>query len=233
VDTRRSFRHHLGEDPANETLPRTRWDEAFEVSWLLGTQYQVGVIPGTAGFAAVVAGLGEAMRDRGIQELERLWSFRPSSGAECVVAGIGLPGRRSGIDELVEGLVTASRLVNHGGKILALSRARGELGPSFQRLAAVEDMRRATGALRGHDDDADSVSGRRLAKVLSWADVYLLSGLDRDAVEGLSMVPLDHLDEARRLLARSGACLAMSRADSTRATVVESPQVPATKDISP
>ncbi|WP_148593314.1 lactate racemase domain-containing protein [Aquisphaera giovannonii] len=217
----RSYRHHLAEDPADEPAPRVRWDESIEVDWLLGSQYQVGVVPGGDGPAAIVAGLGESVRARAVAELERLWSFRPEYGAECVVVGVGSPGRAAGIDELVEGLVTASRLVNHGGKILALSRAGGEPGPSLRRLTAVDDMRKASGALRGHDDDADSVSGRRLARVLSWADVYLLSALDRGVVEDLSMVPVDHADEARRLLSRSGACLAVSHAELTRATVVE------------
>jgi hypothetical protein len=136
-----------------------------------------------------------------------------------VVAGIGRPGFTSGIDDLVEGLVTASRLVHQGGKIIALSRARSPIGPSLRRLADAGDVRDASAALRGHDSDADSVAGRRLARVLAWADVYLLSGLDREVVEDLSMIPLDHPDEARRLVAKAPSVLAVSQADLTRATV--------------
>lgn len=75
--------------------------------------------------------------------------------------------------------------------------------------------------MRGHDADADSVEGRRLAQVLAWADVYLYSGLDRQVVEDLFMVPLDHVDDVRRIVSRSGSCLVVSRADLTRATVRE------------
>ncbi|MGZ3392439.1 MAG: lactate racemase domain-containing protein, partial [Isosphaeraceae bacterium] len=56
---------------------------------------------------------------------------------------------------------------------------------------------------------------------LAWADVYLYSGIDRQVVEDLSMVPIDHLDDARRLLARSSSCLLVSHADLTRGTVRE------------
>ncbi|WP_165224272.1 lactate racemase domain-containing protein [Aquisphaera insulae] len=222
VETHRSYRNQLVEDPADQLKPAPRWDESFEVGWLLGSQLQVGVIPGARGPAAVLAGLGDPLRGRAVEVLDKLWGYQVPSGAECVVAGIGRPGSPSGLGELVDGLMTASRLVNHGGKILALSRASGDLGPSLRRLTSIDDVRKASAILRGHDDDVDSVSGRRLARVLSWADVYLLSGLDRGTVEDLSMVPVEGPDEARRLVSRSGACLVVSGADLTRATVVES-----------
>ena len=136
-----------------------------------------------------------------------------------MVAGIGRPGFKAGIGDLVDGLVTASRLVDQGGKIVALSRVQGPIGPSLRRLIEAGDVRNAPAALRGHEADADSVAGRRLARVLAWADVYLLSGLDREVVEDLSMVPLDHVDEARRLVAKSPSVIVVSQADLTRATV--------------
>ena len=41
------------------------------------------------------------------------------------MVGIGGPGAAATIDDLAEGLATACRLVQHGGKIVVLSRARG------------------------------------------------------------------------------------------------------------
>jgi hypothetical protein len=67
------------------------------------------------------------------------------------------------------------------------------------------------------------VTARRLAQVLAWADVYLLSGLDRQVVEDLSMVPLDDPNDARRLASRSHRCLLVSPAELTRASVGELP----------
>src|SRR5208283_472707 len=87
-------------------------------------------------------------------------------------------------------------VVTHGGKIVALSRTQGVIGPSLRRLSVAGDPKNAPAALRGHDADPDSVAGRRLAQVLAWADVYLYSGIDRQVVEDLSMVPIDHLDDA-------------------------------------
>jgi hypothetical protein len=118
-------------------------------------------------------------------------------------------------------VATATGLVQRGGKIVVLSRAAGELGPSMQRLVAVDDPRVGPSALRGHEADGDYAAARRLAQALAWADVYLLSALDRDDVEGLSMVALDRPEEARRLVAVSGSCLVVSHADLARAVVVD------------
>ncbi len=217
-ETSASYRLGMVDDAPGRTMPRSDLDESFEASWLLGTQFHLGLLPGRTGFAQALAGLAEPVRDRAIKAVNRLWSFRPPTRAECVVAGIGSAGVPTGIDDLVEGLVTASRLVAQGGKIVALSRAQGLIGPSLQRLTDAGDPKNAPAALRGHDADPDSVAGRRLARVLAWADVYLYSRLDRQVVEDLSMVPIDHLDDARRLLARSSSCLLVGHAELTRGT---------------
>lgn len=214
-----SYRVRIPEDPHERAAPRPHLEEAFEVSWLLGTQFHLGAVPGASGVAEVIAGLAESVRERGIEAVDGRWSFQAPARAECVIAGIGRPRGGVGIDDLVEGLVTASRLVDRGGKIIALSRVEGPIGPSLRRLIDAGDVKEAATALRGHEADADSVAGRRLARVLAWADVYLLSGLDRETVGDLSMVPLDRADEARRLADRSSSVLVVSQADLTRATV--------------
>ncbi len=217
-ETLASYRQAMAEDSPGRLTPRPDLDETFEVSWLLGTQFHLGLIPGRSGIAEAWGGLAEPVRDLAIAAVDWLWGFRPPTRAECVLVGIGSPGIPSGIDELVEGLVTASRLVTHGGKIVALSRTHGVIGPSLQRLTDAGDPKNAAAALRGHDADSDSVAGRRLAKVLAWADVYLYSAMDAQVVEDLSMVPIDHLDDARRVLSRSSSCLVVNHADLTRAT---------------
>jgi hypothetical protein len=216
-----SHRRQVPDSSPRRPFPPPRLDEPFEVNWLLGTQFQVGVVPGVIGPAQTVAGLAESVRDRGIEALERYWRFESPARAELVLAGIGCPSTAAGIADIVEGLVTASRLVQHGGKIVVLSRAQGSLGPSLQRLVNLDDMKQASAALRGYESDVDSVTARRLAQVLAWADVYLLSGLDPQQVEDLSMTPLDHVEDACRLVSRSHSCLVVSQADLTRAVVLE------------
>jgi nickel-dependent lactate racemase len=220
-ETQVSYRARMADDSPEWQSPRSRLDEPFEVNWLLGTQFAIGVVPGSAGPVEIVAGLAESVRDQGIKAVDRLWTFQPPERAECVVAGIGASGSAAGIPELVEGLVTASRLVQQGGKIVALSRAVGSIGPSLQRLKDAVDSRLASQALRGHEADEDSVAARRLAQVLAWADVYLLSGLESQLVDDLGMVPLDHPRDASRLVAGARSCIFVSQAELTRAVVRE------------
>ena len=110
--------------------------------------------------------------------------------------------------------------------LLAQAREAGATSADEARKALVlrylPAIRRYVGAmLRGHDADLDSVAGRRLAQVLAWADVYLYSSIDPQVVEDLSMIPIDHPGDARRLLSRSSSCILVSHADRTRGTVRE------------
>jgi lactate racemase len=198
---------------------RAHLDESLEVSWLLGSQFHVGVVPGFAGPAAFVAGRENAVRERGIAALDRYWKLEADSRAELVVVGVGGPGTKATIDDLAEGVARACALVQHGGKIVALSRAEGRIGPSLQSLIATEDPKQRAAALRGHEGDDDFLAAHRLARALAWADVFVLSGLDADVLDDLSMVALENPEQARRLVAKSGSCSFVSQAERTLALV--------------
>jgi lactate racemase len=198
---------------------RANLDESFEVSWLLGSQFHLGVVPGFAGPAAFVAGRENAVRERGIAALDRYWKLESDSRAELVVVGIGSPGTITSIDDLAEGVARACAMVQHGGKIVALSRAEGSIGPALQRLIAAEDPKHRAAALRGHEGDDDFIAAHRLARALAWADIFVLSGLDKDVLDDLSVVALDNPEQARRLVAKSGSCSFVSQAERTWALV--------------
>lgn len=214
-----SYRRAMRDDPQDQEFPAPHIEEALEACWLLGSQLHVGVIPGVRGPAEFVAGMMESVRDQGAEAVDRLWSFRPEARAELVVAGIGRPGVPTTINDLAAGLETASRLVQHGGKIVALCPVREAVGPALQRLIAAGDAISSPSVLSGHEADRDSVAGRRLAKVLGWADVYLLSGLDREVVEDLSMIPVDRVEDVQRLASRAASCTFVSQAELTRGYV--------------
>jgi lactate racemase len=216
-----AYRGRLPNEPEGHTGARTRanLDESFEVSWLLGSQFHLGVVPGSAGPAAFVAGRENAVRERGIAALDRYWKLEACSRAELVVVGIGGPGNKATIDDLAEGVARACVLVQHGGKIVALSRAKGSIGPSLQSLIATEDPKQRAAALRGHEGDDDFLAAHRLARALAWADVFVLSGLEPDVLDDLSMVALDNPEQARRLVAKSGSCSFVSQAERTWALV--------------
>ena len=206
-------------DAHQEKSMRANRDESFEVSWLLGTQLHVGVVPAVRGYIELVAGRDNSVCDQGVAWLEQHWTFRTDSRAEIVVAGIGRPGDETSLDALAEGLSTATRLVQHGGKIIVLSRAAGSVGPALGCLLDASDAERGKSRLRGHESDQDFQIASRIAQAVSWADVFLYSGLPCDLVEELSMVPIEKPEQARRLVAQGGSASFVSQADRTRAHV--------------
>ena len=193
--------------------------ESSEVSWLLGCQFQVGVLAGASGAIRIVAGLESAVRAEGAKAVDEAWTFRVEERADLVVAGIGPPGRPTTFDDLAEGLATAARLARRGGKIVALTRVQGEIGPALGRIRGAENPRSGLNRLRGHEADPDYPAARRIAEATAWADVYLHGAVDPDLVEDLAMIPLDRPEEARKLAASAPSVILMSQADRTRALV--------------
>jgi hypothetical protein len=212
-ETRRAYRSWLPGDEAGEPPALV---ESSAVSWLLGTQLQLGLISGATGLDRVIAGTLAEVRSRGAAELDASWTYRADRRAAVVVAGIGTSDRPSSLDDLTLGLAHAARLVRRGGKIVALTRAGGPLGPALGRLASADDPRTAHAALKGAEGEPDYPAARRLADALAWADVYLASDLDENQVEDLGMVALGKPSEARRLAAAADSCLIINQADLTR-----------------
>jgi hypothetical protein len=218
-ETLRAYRALTTADSPDRDRPRPALTESTEVSWLLGSQFHLGIVAGTSGLAEAVAGLEAVVLAEGARAVDRTWSFAAESRAELVVAGIGRPGVPARIEGLAEGLATAARLVQRGGKIVALSRAVGPLRPALSHVLEQDDPRLALSALRGHEASPDYTAARQLARAMAWADVYLLSALDRDLVEGSSLITLERPEEVRRLVAASRSCLFLSQAEYVRARV--------------
>jgi lactate racemase len=195
--------------------------ESDEVSWLLGSQFHVGVLPAKSGVLAVVAGLHSSVLREGVRRVDEAWRFRPSRRADLVVVGVGGAHRPGGIDDLAAGVTTACRMVRRGGKIVVLSRVSGELGVAMRRLLEMGDPEAALGRLRGLEGEADFLSAKRLAKALSWASLYVLSDLGEETVEDLGMIALGKPEEARRLVANAPSTLLVSGADRVNVPVLK------------
>ncbi len=198
---------------------RETLSESAGVSWLLGSQFQIGVLPGARGLAGIVAGIEEAVQEEGLRALASSWTFRPERRADLAVVGVGRPDRPAGFGELADALATATRLVRPGGKIAVLSRVGGTPGPAVGRLLGVEEARSRIAALKGQEDQPDYLTARKLARALIQADVYLFSDLEEDLVEDLSMIALGKASEARRLVDVAASCLLVSHAEMTKAEV--------------
>lgn len=191
--------------------------EISEVGWLLGNQFQVGVVPATDGVAAVLAGLGDSVRETAVSAGSDAWTLRVDRRADLVVVGT-TPS--AGLEATWAALATGAKLARQGGKVVALSDACGPIGPATQRLLDHE-QRAATSALRGAESEPDYPAARNLAEALDWADLYLLSKLDDTEVEELGLIPLGKATEALRLAASAIEVILVSHAERTVAIVAE------------
>ena len=82
------------EDARSAGWAQTNREESLEVSWLLGTLFHVGVIPGATGIRALAAGRERSVYDQGIAWLDELWTFRSTSCARSLSPGLAAPRLR-------------------------------------------------------------------------------------------------------------------------------------------
>ncbi len=207
--------------PPDPDLPNAAMVESGEVTWLLGSQFHVGVMPGTSGLARIVTGQEKDVCRVGSRVVADHWTFRVPERADLVLVGVSRPGLATSLKVLADGFLTAMSLVRHGGKIVLVSRASGAVGPSLKRLAQAGEPRRAISALKGREGEPDYFVAMVLAKAGAWADLYLLSDLPSESVEDWSIIPLGKPEEARRLVASTPSVIVVSHADRTRAVVAE------------
>ena len=185
--------------------PGALWDEAAEVTWLLGSQFHIGGVPGRTGVLHFLAGEAKDVLETGARLADESWRMTIEDRADVVIAGIGGPGRPASPNDFLDGLRTALRSVRRGGRVAILSR----LG-----LDAVREAVKDPGLPR-HDFE----------KALAWADIYLLSAADGDDVDQLGFIPLDKPEQAAKLAGSAPSFLTISQADRTRCAVDETDRV--------
>ena len=193
--------------------------ESSEVGRLLGNQFQIGVVPGSDGIAAVIAGLGDSVRATALSAAANAWTLCVDRRADLVVVGTS---PSAGLDATWAALATGAALARRGGKVVALSDAGGPIGPATQLLLDHEE-RGAMASLRGAESESDYAAARNLAEALDWADLYLFSQLEDGEVEELGLIPLGKATEALRLAASASASevTLVSHAEKTVAVVAE------------
>ena len=200
-------------------------DESFEVSWLLGTQFHVGVVPGLPGSSrSWPAGIRRSATG-GSRRCDGTGRFVPIPAPSWSWSGSAARAAATTFDDLAEGLATACRLVQHGGKIVVLSRVRRAIGPALRSLIDADDPKARPAALRGHEGDDDFLAARRLAQALAWADVFRLERPGPRTSRRPVLVALENPEQARRLVARGGSCSFVSQAELTRSVVRRTAEV--------
>jgi nucleotide-binding universal stress UspA family protein len=177
-----------------------------EVSWLLGVQFGVAVVPaGQDGASAVHAGRLESVTRQAIADLKQLWTFEPAEQPELVLVAVDADAEGHGWAQVARALQSARSLVARDGRIALLTQLDAPLTDGLQM---VRDSRKPRDALRPLREQAppDLQTATALAQAVEWANVYLLSRLESDLVEELFMVPLEGLDEVQRLIGGDSRC---------------------------
>jgi hypothetical protein len=200
-----------------------RWSlgqEATEVAWLLGSPFLVQVIEGAGDDVVHVLGGPIGSSAAGQRLLDARWHVEAESDADVVVAGISGNPRTHTTDDIARAFFHAARVVRPGGSIVLLTDATPTLGPSFDLLRQNEDAGAGLQSVQT-EKPADLAAGFMWASAAMQAKLYLLSGLPADVAEELYVVPLEHAEQAARVLTR-GTCIFLPDAHKTLAVVRES-----------
>lgn len=202
--------HELG--PEDDRPLRQTIDE---ITWLLGVQFTVQVVPSTGGSAAgILAGATDSVFQSGKRQLEEGWFVELDTRPEIVVAAVDRDTQGHGWEQIGAALDTARHLVARGGRIIILSELNAELG---RGLEIIRDSRNPGDVIRPLRDQrpADLIPATQIAGAVEWADVYFLSKLDSDLVEELFMIPLADEQEVTRAISGDASCIFLESAQHT------------------
>jgi nickel-dependent lactate racemase len=216
--TRAEFALKVSQAPPNAKT-RPAQQEADEVGWLLGMPFVVQVIEGHGDVIThVLAGAHGPVATRGRELLEKHWRVTVGRSAGLVVATIGGDPARQSFAQVTRALAAAARVVQPGGRIVVLSHASGDLGPSGDFIRGAENPAAALAQARQHKLP-DAASVWELATAAQFAQLYLLSDIPRETAEELFVVPLDHAGQLQNLVNSADSCLILPDAHKTLALV--------------
>ena len=171
-----------------------------EIAWLLGTQFAIQVVPSTGlGFSHILSGAADSVFRRGCEILMKNCTVSAEQRVETVIVSIGSDAAGHAWPQIASAIAVARNLVVSDGRIVVLSELAELPGPGLEHIRASDDPSDARHALRA-EPPSDIQVATQILNAIEWCRVYLLSELEADIVEDLSMTPLQSLDETLRLI---------------------------------
>lgn len=218
--TRRRYRSPRLLDADVEIDDQAR-SEIEEVTWLLGSQFAIQVVPGPADTVlAVFTGEINAVFERAREEHETAWHKELPARPSLVVATIAGDESSQTWQNVGRALATAANIVADNGAIAICCDLSGEPGPAIKALAGIDDRRRAIHEIR-KVRPPDGSAALMLARALERARVYLLSQLDEGVVEALDVAAVDSPEDIERLVKRHQSCIVLAGAQHATAYAAE------------
>ncbi|MCS7166364.1 MAG: lactate racemase domain-containing protein [Gemmatales bacterium] len=204
---RREFARGLVEGPPTIRGNR-RLEESGEVSWLLGVPFWLAAIPGRGDRVhAVLAGPEGSIAPRVWQMLESVQQYRFAYRAEVVVTALSGEPRWLSFDDLTRALAAAARVVQPGGKIIALAPINAAtLGPAARQLGQFDDLVTLLAQAR-RDYLADWQSIWHLAVAQRRASLFVYGSLPEELVLQMHATPIRSLEEIQRILDHCESCI--------------------------
>jgi nickel-dependent lactate racemase len=195
--------------------------ESDEVVWLLGVQFAIQVVVGKdEQVVGVIAGSGPEVQTKAQSLLDSCWQRTASSRAELVIAVISGEPANQGFEELGMALDSAFELVREGGRVAVLSAIGAAPGAALRAACELQNPAKSLELLR-RQPAADAISTWQILHACQQARIYLLSQLEFDLVEDLSMTPLASTTEVEKLVQQVDSCVVLEDAPLTRVTVEE------------
>lgn len=204
LETRQGH-HSQGHPELSPDQQRVYRELVDEVGWLLGTQFTIQVVPGTALHpAAILAGMPDIVMERGRELVNEVWRVSLEEPADAIV--LTVPGGTPfGWKQLGNALEQASSLVSQGGRIIAIADLAEPHGPAATLLRRSQEPDDLLKPLR-REPTADAIEIAQLINALRRARVYLFSRLAPEIVEEMGMIPVASSEELRRLVSTITNC---------------------------
>lgn len=184
-----------------------------EIAWLLGIQFAIQVLPSRshAGMAKVLMGNTDRVAEQGRGLLDDSWRVSLDQRGETALIAIPQSGAETSWGDLGAAVEAARNLIVQGGRIIVLSDLAAPHGPGIDIIRGCRSAKSALQPLR-RMVPPDVLAASQIANAADWASIYLLSRLDSSVVEGAFMTPLDHVQDATRLLESCDGCVVLSGA---------------------
>jgi nickel-dependent lactate racemase len=193
-------------------------DEATEVVWLLGVPFMVQIVEGSdEGIANVVGGTIESTPDCE-QLLRNRWRVQFERPAQTVVATINGSSAHLDFETLARAALCASRVVEPGGRIVLLTRAKPILGQAIEIIRETDELAVAARRIQERQPIGQTAALLWL-EAARHANLYLLSELPEETVEDMFATPLQHARQTQRLLDSAESVLFIDDPHKTLATV--------------
>ncbi len=218
--TQKHFRGYHTTNSATRHLDRAH-AKAEEISWLLGVQFVIRVIPGEQDhIAAVVAGSAAAASAAADKAYRETWQVKATRRASLVVATVTGDAREQTWENFGRAVEAAGEAVDTDGAIVICCDLNEPPGPCVQQLVHGEHPVAALSQIR-RLREYDAVPAAQLARVLERAQVCLMGSLTKELVEDLGMVHVENSTEIARLAKAHASCMLITGAQFATVAIDE------------